>query len=151
MKKILPVSIITALLWACSGGSAPKGKTPEAQKMQADYDAKKGVGKFTHVEIPATLDPAMATAGQKIYDLKCGSCHKLTEEKLVGPGWKDVTKRRQPEWILNFVTNVAEMLEKDPAAQAQLEICMVKMPDQNLSEKDARDIYEFMRKNDGVK
>jgi hypothetical protein len=43
------------------------------------------------------------------------------------------------------------MLTKDPEAQAQLEICLVRMTNQNLSDHDARHIYEFMRKNDGVK
>ena len=36
-------------------------------------------------------------------------------------------------------------------AQAQLEICLVRMPNQNLTDGDARSLLEFMRKNDGVK
>jgi hypothetical protein len=52
---------------------------------------------------------------------------------------------------MNFVTNVDEMLNKDPKAQAQLEVCLVRMPNQNLTDDDARAAYEFMRKNDGVK
>ena len=43
------------------------------------------------------------------------------------------------------------MLTKDPKAQAMLEICLVRMPNQNLVGDDARNVYEFMRKNDGVK
>ncbi|WP_449436870.1 c-type cytochrome [Pedobacter steynii] len=83
--------------------------------------------------------------------MKCISCHKLTEEKLVGPGWAGVTKRHKPEWIMNFMTNTDVMIDKDPKVQAMLEICMVRMPNQNLSDDDARDILEFLRKNDGVK
>jgi len=93
----------------------------------------------------------MAAAGEKVADVKCFSCHKMTDEKLVGPGWKDVTKRHSAEWIMNFITNTDAMLDKDPKAQAQLEICLVRMPNQSLSDDDARHIYEFMRKNDGVK
>ena len=93
----------------------------------------------------------MATDGIGVYDLKCASCHKLTDEKLVGPGWKDVTTRRKAEWIMNFSTNTDEMITKDPAAQAMLEECLVRMPNQSLSDDDARAVYEFMRKNDGVK
>jgi cytochrome c551/c552 len=83
--------------------------------------------------------------------VKCSACHKLTEEKLVGPGWKGVTERFKPEWIMNFVTNTDAMLDKDPKAQAQLEICLVRMPNQNISDEDARNVYEFMRKNDSKK
>jgi len=43
------------------------------------------------------------------------------------------------------------MLNKDPEAQAQLEICLVRMPNQNVSDDDARNIYEFMRNNDATK
>ncbi len=115
------------------------------------YDPKRGEGKFTNVEVGATLDAALASSGEKVYGVKCSSCHKLTDEKLVGPGWKDVTKKRTPEWIMNFITNTDVMLDKDPEAQAQLEICLVRMPNQNLSDDEARQLYEFMRKNDGVK
>jgi hypothetical protein len=52
---------------------------------------------------------------------------------------------------MNFSTNTDEMITKDPAAQALLEECLVRMPNQSLSDDDARAVYEFMRKNDGVK
>lgn len=93
----------------------------------------------------------MIAAGKGVYDLKCGSCHKLTDEKLVGPGWKGVTDRRTPEWIMNFVTNTEEMLEKNQEAKNLYEVCLVKMPNQNLSDNDARAILEFQRNNDGKK
>ena len=101
------------------------------------------------MQLTHPLDEKMIAEGQNVYNLKCSSCHKLTDEKLVGPGWKGVTDRRTPEWIMNFVTNTEEMLEKDTAAQNLLEVCLVKMPNQNLQEADARGILEFMRKNDG--
>jgi hypothetical protein len=43
------------------------------------------------------------------------------------------------------------MIDKDPELQAQLELCLVRMPNQSLTDKEARDVLEFMRKNDGVK
>ncbi len=158
MKKILILSAITIYFFACSpekpkstDTSAPA--TNELLKDDASSSAldAKGVGKFTDVKVDPNLDPKMAALGNGIYDLKCSSCHKLTGEKLVGPGWKEVTKRRTPEWIMNFSTNTDEMLNKDPEAQALLETCLVRMPNQSLSDDDARNVYEFMRKNDGVK
>jgi len=161
MKKTLIICGLAAVIYSC-GGEADK-KQPEADKSAAreelfkedeksQYAAdEKGIGKFTNVELDPKLNEKMAADGKGIYDLKCSSCHKLTDERVVGPGWKDVTKRRKPEWIMNFSTNVDEMLEKDPAAQAMLEICLVRMPNQNLSDDDARAVLEFMRQNDGVK
>ena len=37
-----------------------------------------------------------------------------------------------------LLTNTDEMLNKDPEAQAQLEICLVRMPNQNLRDDEAR-------------
>ena len=123
----------------------------EAAADASSYDPNRGLGKFTTVELGAQLDVAMATEGEKIQAVKCSSCHKLTDEKLVGPGWKGVTERNKPEWIMNFITNPDPMIDKDPKLQAQLELCLLRMPNQSLTDADARNILEFMRQNDGVK
>lgn len=121
----------------------------EAPADESSYDPVKGAGKFQNVELNHPLNQDLVKQGETIYDVKCASCHKLSEDRVVGPGWKGVTDRRSPEWIMNFVTNVDEMLDKDPEAQAMLEVCMVRMPNQNLSDEDARAVLEFMLKNDG--
>ena len=135
-----------------SGTKVPAGEgSTKTENENPSYDPKRGEGKFTNVDVGVGIDAAMATNGEKVFGVKCQGCHKLTDEKLVGPGWKGVTSRHTPEWIMNFITNTDEMLSKDPKAQAQLEICLVRMPNQNLADEDARALYEFMRKNDGVK
>lgn len=109
----------------------------------------KGIGRFKTVELTHPLNEKMVTTGENVYNVKCSSCHKLTDEKLVGPGWQGVTDRRTPEWIMNFITNTDEMIDKDTAAQNMFEECRVRMPYQSLSDEDARATLEFMRKNDG--
>lgn len=157
MKKILILSLFIAGLLACgnNSGSTEEKKSPDATKSATNdnpsYDPQRGEGKFTHVDVGSSLDAAKATEGEKVYSVKCSACHKLTDEKLVGPGWKGVTSRHTAEWIMNFATNTDAMLNKDPKAQALLEICLVRMPNQNLTDDEARNVYEFMRKNDGVK
>jgi cytochrome c551/c552 len=155
MKKLLFLGIIALSIAACAGNASndkqESASEPAATNENPSYDPNRGEGKFTHVDVSPTLDVAKADGGEKVYSVKCSSCHKLTDEKLVGPGWKGVTSRHTAEWIMNFSTNTDEMLNKDPKAQALLEICLVRMPNQNLSDEDARNVYEFMRKNDGVK
>ncbi|MBX7241446.1 MAG: c-type cytochrome [Bacteroidia bacterium] len=164
MKNLIltvPVLLLVILLSGCGSPSKDEKNSaaPPAEEVTQNVnsapkdDAQRGIGKFdaSNVKISDKLDVAMAESGEKVTGVKCSSCHKLTEERLVGPGWKGVTQRRKPEWIMNFITNVDEMLNKDPEAQAQLEICLVRMPNQSLSDTDARNILEFMRKNDGVK
>jgi hypothetical protein len=43
------------------------------------------------------------------------------------------------------------MLDKDLAAQADMVVCLIRMPNQDLTDEQARDVLEFMRKNDGKK
>ncbi len=153
MKLNLFILSMVFFLISCGYSSADKAPGTDGANTKdiSSYDPNRGLGKFSKIEVSPNLDDAKATAGEKVYGVKCSSCHKLTGEKLVGPGWKGVTSRHAPEWIMNFVTNTDEMINKDPKAQALLEICLVRMPNQNLSDDDARNIYEFMRKNDGVK
>jgi len=158
MKLALALMILVLYLAACGGSSnsADKQTNPYSTEEKTptgnpSYDPHRGEGPFhaDNIQLGA-LDPAMAEAGHKIQQVKCSSCHKLTDEKLVGPGWKGVTNRRKPEWIMNFISNPDPMIDKDPAVQAQLELCLVRMPNQNLTGDEPRQILEFMRQNDGV-
>lgn len=159
MKKLFFICSLALVLAACGGkaDSSSTATTGEAGAETAvtteksDYDPNRGEGKFTEVKLDAQLDKVMAERGKKIADLKCTSCHKLTDEKLVGPGWAGVTNRHKAEWIMNFMTNTDVMIDKDPKVQAMLEICMVRMPNQSLTDENARDILEYLRQNDGVK
>ncbi|HET6991465.1 MAG TPA: cytochrome c [Bacteroidia bacterium] len=162
---ILTTSAIVAIVFAVACGGGSGSTTAPATQPSADTQSSaattsnantpsndpKGEGKFTNVVLTHPLDQDMIATGQKVYDVKCSSCHKLTDEKLVGPGWKGVTQRHKPEWIMNFVTNTDEMLNKDAQAMSLLEVCLVKMPNQNLTDDEARAILEFQRNNDGDK
>ncbi len=161
MKQKLFFIGITLLIASCGGGgdttdtqqqTTPplQSEEPKTESGNPSYDPHRGEGKFTEVKFGDKLDMAMATAGEGVYGVKCAACHKLTDEKLVGPGWHGVTSRHQPPWIMNFITNPDPMIDQDPALQAQLEICLVRMPNQGLNDDEARQLLEFMRKNDGV-
>ena len=110
-------------LGACGDGNPNEEGTSnqsnaEVNAAESKTADDKGLGKFTNVELTHPLDLKMIDAGKLIYDVKCGSCHRLSKEKLVGPGWKGVTSRRKPEWIMNFATNAEEMLTKDGALKS---------------------------------
>lgn len=104
----------------------------------------------SEVDITTPLNATWVDAGKQTYELKCQSCHKLTDERVVGPGWAGITNNREPAWIMNMILNVDMMLEKDPEAQKLLEQCLVRMPNQNLTREEGRQVLEFMRHNDGV-
>jgi cytochrome c5 len=159
MKKIIPCIVLAFIAFSCnnSGSNTSGSETPSVSDQSTtsggspSYDPKRGEGPYSKVDISPSLNAMMADAGKKVYSVKCSACHKLTDEKLVGPGWKGVTTRHSAEWIMNFATDPDDMITKDPKAQAMLEICLVRMPNQNLVGDDARNVFEFMRQNDGVK
>ncbi len=154
-------SIMIATIFSSCGGDTTKTETStavqeEPKSMVKDpetYDPKRGEGKYTAESLALSdkLNEAQAKTGEDVSNVKCTSCHKMSDEKLVGPGWAGVTKRRTGEWIMNFITNPDPMLDKDPEAQAMLELCLVRMPNQSLTDDDARAILEYMRQVDGVK
>ncbi len=141
------------MLFACGDSATPANNAENNSETSANAgaDDEKGIGPIKEVTLNNPLNDEMVAKGKDVYDLKCSSCHKLDGTKLVGPGWSGVTTRRKPEWIMNFITNVEEMLNKDPKAMTMLEECLVRMPNQNLTEQDARNILEFMLKNESKK
>ncbi len=153
-KSFLLIAPLFALLVAC-GGSGSSDSQQEAASQEvpatAEYDPNRGIGPYDDYVFPETPDPELIANGDKIAGSKCRSCHKMTDERLVGPGWKGVTDRHTGAWLMNFITNPDPMIDKDPVLQSQLEICLVRMPNQNVSEDEAKAIVAFMRSNDLTK
>jgi cytochrome c5 len=136
----------------CNEGAKKDPKPVDIQELSKNQPETHGTEvKEGEIAFTNPLNAEWVTDGKGMYELKCQSCHRLTEEKLVGPGWKGVTKKRQPLWIMNMITNVEMMLETDPEAQKLLELCLVRMPNQNITKEESRKLIEFMRSNDGEK
>ena len=155
-KNIFFLVIAFSLLTAC-GGIGDKNndaaKTPATAETESDttnYNINRGAGKWTadKLNLNENINDAMAAEGERIANEKCSNCHKTNEDTQVGPGWKGVTTRRSPEWIMNFVTNPEGMIDKDPQLKALWEKCYVRMPDLDLTDIQARQVLEFLRKND---
>lgn len=158
LKPLFLSAFSAAVLFSCGGETntgTNNGGSKEpviADSNPSDYDPTRGKGKWDESNVDvSSFDPAMAAEGKKIADTKCTSCHKITDEKLVGPGWKGVTERHKPYWIMNFITEPDPMIDVDPKLQEQLELCLVRMPNQNLTDANARAILEYMREIDGAK
>jgi len=151
--------IIASVIAAQCGSNTQNGKKTSGSdsivtKVRVDTVVvfvgvnNRGVGRFRDIQLQDPPNAAMVAKGKAIYQSKCFACHKLSSEMLVGPGWEGVTRRRTPEWIMNWVTNTRVMLDKDLAAQAEMAVCLIRMPNQDLTDEQARNVLEFMRQND---
>lgn len=157
VRRLLRFSLLAAacgaslLLSGCGSreqAEAAAKAAPKPEDILAKTPETHGV-EVKSVEITRPLKQDWVAAGKSTYEGKCLACHRLTADRLVGPGWAGVTKKRDPVWIMNMITNVDVMLERDAEAQKLLEQCLVRMPNQNVSVDEARQLLEFMRHNDG--
>ena len=151
--KLLITCALSISLFSCTSRQEAEEaakESPSPAEAAIEQPEEHGT-EVKEIVLSNPLNMEWVEAAKIIYDTKCLSCHKLTDEKLVGPGWQGVTKRRKPAWIINMITNVDMMLEKDPEAQKLLEQCLVRMPNQNVSQPDALNLLSFMRSNDGEK
>jgi mono/diheme cytochrome c family protein len=154
MKKVLLTLGVIAVLFGCSTESQNKAdvNAGQAQPNTVTTSANdgRGVGPAKAVSMDAVLNDEMIARGKAVYEMKCQACHRLDDQRVVGPGWKGLSQKRKPEWIINMIVNVDEMLEKDDEAQKLFEEYLIRMPNQNVSMDEARDILEFIRHNDSI-
>lgn len=137
---------VLALAVACGGSDAPPsaGGTAPAPTGGAPAAPAANLIADSDVEM-GPIDQGRVTKGKEIYEVKCQACHSLGTNRVVGPGWKGMLDQRKPAWIMNMIVHTDAMLETDPEAQAMLEECLVRMPNQNLTVDEARDVLEFIR------
>ncbi|MFT4536615.1 MAG: mono/diheme cytochrome c family protein [Saprospiraceae bacterium] len=60
------------------------------------------------VEVPT--DAAVIASGEKFFKANCTVCHAINN-RVIGPALRDITKRRDVEWILKFVNNSQKVIK----------------------------------------
>lgn len=136
-----------AAIEAKTGNSSYKNyftddSTKVMQKKPSESEV--GIGPIKEVKL-GPINKSMAAEGKKIFDTKCFACHRL-DTKLVGPALKPIVKKLPPVYLMNYLLNTTEMQKKDPQLKKLIkEFNGVLMPDQQLTEKQARDVLEYFR------
>jgi mono/diheme cytochrome c family protein len=154
-----PITLLVAassfFFFSCSSETKEKTGTETQESAPASTEAPaaaeappggngKGVGPVSTVSLGETIDQALADKGKAVFESKCTACHKFGE-RYVGPDLAGVTERRQPEWIMNMALNPQDMTQQDPTAKELLGEFMTQMPNQNLTEEEARAVLEYFR------
>lgn len=49
--------------------------------------------------------------GKTVFKNRCASCHKISNQDLVGPGLANVNKRREQEWLIKFIKNSQKLIK----------------------------------------
>lgn len=75
----------------------------------------------------------------------CSKCHTIGQGDRVGPDLKDVSKRRDRNWLIGFIRKPAEYLDSDPFAQEMLQkYGGVRMTDLGLSRADVEGLLSYI-------
>jgi cytochrome c len=138
------IAIITGVLFlvAC-GGQQEQGATTD-QAAAAPKTDKPKYGKIQHVDVGQTIDAPMAKAGEEVFELKCTACHKY-DERYVGPPLGNVATKRTPEYVMNMILDTETMIENDDTVKCLMQEYLLRMPNQSVDEKDARNVLEHLR------
>jgi len=147
---LLIVISMLALVTDCGGDSKESDTSNQTQTMNkntsglSDWELENGFGPVKKKLNLGPIDKTMAVEGEKIFESKCASCHKL-DERYTGPAQRNVLQRVTPEFFINTVLNPDENLEKHPHSKEMLATYMTKMTNQNVNLKDARALLEYFR------
>lgn len=144
------LSITVMFIVNACGGESKDGETPKSEMSQSnnsglsDWELENGFGPVKKKLNLGPIDKTMAAEGEKIFESKCATCHKL-DERYTGPAQRNVLQRVTPEFFMNTVLNPDENLEKHPHSKKMLAEYMTKMTNQNVTLKDARALLEYFR------
>lgn len=144
---VLLLGLTFFLLGACGGDSKSNDTSPSNKSNTSglsDWEFENGFGPIKKKLYLMPLDKSMAAEGEKIFESKCASCHKL-DERYVGPAQRNVLQRVTPEFFMNTVLNPDENLQKHPHSKEMLATYMTKMTNQNIDLEGARKLLEYFR------
>jgi protein SCO1/2 len=105
------------------------------------------------VRMPATVDSQDAhkyrldrQPGQALFVKGCATCHLIGGGDFVGPDLKDISKRRDRDWLGRFIMGPEKMRrEKDPLAlELSRKYRGVIMPNLGLKEHDVADVLQYI-------
>ena len=88
-----------------------------------------------------------AQDGEALFKANCSACHKPNAEKLVGPGLKDVQKRRPEDWLLKWIKNSQAVVASGDAYAVKIfeEFNKTPMPAQSLSDAEIKAVLKYIK------
>ncbi len=93
-----------------------------------------------------TWTEEQAKKGKKLWQYKgCQGCHTIGKSGGAGPDLMDISARREPEWLMKWLTETSDMLDTDPIAMALLkEYNNTRMPDLKLKPEEADNLLHYI-------
>lgn len=144
MKRDIRISLSVLLVGVVASGCSgvERGDSPGGAESQPAAGTQSVV-----TSLPGAVDEALAAEGEGLFQAKgCIGCHRVGGGRLVGPDLAGLAQRRTESWILAMIMNPDSMIRDDDTARDMLAEYFTPMPNQHLTEDDARALFEYMRR-----
>ena len=94
------------------------------------------------------VDEALAKVGEGLFSTKgCTACHAFGQ-KMSGPDMAGVTRRRTSKWMEQQILHPDLMTKEDPIARQLFATHALQMPNQGLTEDEAKSVIEYLKARD---
>jgi mono/diheme cytochrome c family protein len=94
------------------------------------------------------VDETMAERGEKLFkDKGCSACHGFGQ-RVSGPDLKGVAMRRTAQWMEQQILHPEKMTKEDPISRQLFAQFALQMPNQGLTEDEAKAIIEYFKHKD---
>ena len=160
MNRSIPALLALACLIAltgCGGGQKPSagtdGTAASTPAPAASPSASAMPEKSLYDGGPRAFDQGPATheaaeQGGKLFSTKgCTACHAFGK-RLTCPDLAGVTRRRTAQWMQNQILNPEMMVKTDPISHGLFATCALQMPNQHLTEAEAKAVIEYFKSRD---
>lgn len=86
-------------------------------------------------------------SGEALFKGNCAQCHSTGDNKVIGPGLKNIHERRDIEWLLKWTKNSQALVKAgdDYAVKIFNDYGKVVMPNQNLKDDEIIAIYDYVK------
>ena len=148
--------IMSAMLVAGCGGKKSEGESAASGPASAPAAGATGTTSVLAVSrydsgpraAASPVDKAKAEQGEKLFQTKgCYACHAFGK-KVTCPDLAGVSQRRTAIWMENQILHPDVMTKEDPIARELFVKHSLQMPNQKLTEDEARAVIEFFKHKD---
>jgi mono/diheme cytochrome c family protein len=145
----LCLAVMGAFVAGCGGGSqestnATATSSPSASSTAGGATLPPGLDDGPRASAEP-IDESKAEAGEKLFQTKgCSACHGFGK-RVSCPDLLPVPAQRTSKWMASQILHPDIMTKQDPIARQLFAEFTMQMPNQGLTEDEARAVIEFLK------
>ncbi len=146
LQLALTILLSALVLLIAAGGALFYTSSKSTAVVTTPKLAKNGTEPQPETAPPVATLTAAAEQGKTIFNANCVVCHALSDEKVIGPGLKDVTKRRPEAWLIPWIRNSQKVIESGDKYAVDLYNAYnkIQMPPYAFSDDEIKSVLAYI-------